>query len=230
MRIHTTLIAGGALLLGACAAPVPPQAPTARADLLLATESGMHNVVIDSGHAYLGLSNAAGAGTAVWRTARIIRRSSAWEPLELGECAAGPAREGEPALAPRLARVAGKVYLSQPGTQVKPPTLCRLMRDKARFVQTSLNEAALPPMASLLALRGTPGSLLAGGFDQERGRAYLAWSRDGGKNWTDLSASLPAGELTSLLQDPSGRLLLTLNAAPGSQGRLMMLTLAAPVP
>jgi hypothetical protein len=63
---------------------------------------------------------------------------------------------------------------------------------------------------------------------------YLAISVDGGSRWSDLSASLPgderppgeaAAEVTSLVQDPLGRILLTLNLAPQAQGRLLLLTL-----
>lgn len=94
--------------------------------------------------------------------------------------------------------------------------------------------AHYPTIGSLLGLRNRPDVLLAAGADQASGRPYLAVSRDGGGRWTDLSASLPgydrsglagAAQVTSLIEDPLGRILLTLNLEPQSRGHLVLLTL-----
>ena len=91
-----------------------------------------------------------------------------------------------------------------------------------------------PYITGLLALRGRPHVVLAAGFDKVTGKAYLAVSRDAGERWTDVSDSLPgfdraplegAAQVTSLIQDPLGRILLTLNLNQESQGRLVLLTL-----
>ncbi|MES2901239.1 MAG: hypothetical protein V4723_16025 [Pseudomonadota bacterium] len=244
MRLHATLILGAALVLGACGGHLPPQAGTARVDLLLASERGMENVVIDSRHAYLGLSNSAGGASAVWRSGRIIRRSSVWEPLDLGQCALGPAG-GLPLSTPRLARLEGAIWLFQQPGRPGEHARCRLERAAGRFdVRTEGprdRAEALPGVmshlhiVSFLALRADPANMLVAGADKGTGRPYLGWSRDGGNSWTDLSPILPGygragltvkSTVTSLMQDPSGRVLLTLNEEPGSQGRLLMLTLA----
>lgn len=87
----------------------------------------------------------------------------------------------------------------------------------------------------MLALRNRPDIVLAVGFDQASGKPYLALSIDGGGRWHDQSASLPgyqrAGfegttQVTSLVQDPLGRILLTLNLDQDARGRLVLLTLA----
>ncbi|QYF93432.1 glycoside hydrolase [Massilia sp. PAMC28688] len=93
--------------------------------------------------------------------------------------------------------------------------------------------AAFPTISSVLALRKRPQVLVAAGADHVSGKPYLAVSRDGGARWTDLSNILPGHDgagpggaaVTSLAQDPAGRVLLTLNLQPQSQGRLLMLTL-----
>lgn len=91
-----------------------------------------------------------------------------------------------------------------------------------------------PYIGSLLALRNRPDVLLVGGFDKANGRPYLALSRDGGKRWTDISRGLPGydrpgfdatAQVTSLVQDGLGRILLTLNLDQDSKGRLVLLTL-----
>lgn len=92
-----------------------------------------------------------------------------------------------------------------------------------------------PYIGSLLALRNRPDVMLVGGFDKANGKPYLALSRDAGTRWTDISASLPGydrsgldatAQVTALVQDALGRILLTLNLRQDSQGRLVLLTLA----
>ncbi len=91
-----------------------------------------------------------------------------------------------------------------------------------------------PAITRLLALRNRTQVVIAAGADAGTGKPYLAVSGDGGERWTELSSILPGHEgaspaaaaaITSLVQDRAGRVLLTLNLAPHSQGRLLMLTL-----
>jgi hypothetical protein len=86
-----------------------------------------------------------------------------------------------------------------------------------------------PQVNTLLALRNREHVLLAAGTDLASGHAYLALSVDGGQRWTDVSASLPdhqrRASVTSLTQDPLGRILLTLTLQAPVQGRLVLLTL-----
>lgn len=99
--------------------------------------------------------------------------------------------------------------------------------------------AMYPYVQSLLSLRNKPNVLVVGGFDKANARPYLAWSANGGDNWTDLSAMLPgynrgganttlAGQVTSLVEDPQGRILLTLNEDETARGKLIQLTLGRP--
>ncbi len=90
-------------------------------------------------------------------------------------------------------------------------------------------------IGSLLALRNRPQVLLAAGFDKATGNPYLAVSTNFGAAWTDLSAALPGygrtgfegtTQVTSLAQDPLGRILLTLNLDQDARGRLVLVTLA----
>jgi hypothetical protein len=107
-------------------------------------------------------------------------------------------------------------------------------RSFAFVIQHPVEGPNYPYITGLLSLRGRPSVLLAAGFDKASGKAYLAISRDAGERWTDVSASLPssdraplegAAQVTSLIQDPLGRILLTLNLNQDSQGRLVLLTL-----
>jgi hypothetical protein len=95
-----------------------------------------------------------------------------------------------------------------------------------------------PYIRHLLALAGKPDTLVAGGFDKATQKPYLAWSKDGGTTWTDLSSLLPGyarnlddgsvAEVTAIAQDPQGRVLVTVNATKGAQGRLVLVTLGTP--
>jgi hypothetical protein len=130
-------------------------------------------------------------------------------------------------------------FIGQAGGQVFAALDGALLRsaDGARsfhyVLRAAPDGASFPVIARVLALRHRPQVLLAGGADRATGQAYLAVSRDGGRAWTDISASLPAAgpgaagpaRLTSLLQDRLGRIVLTLNLAPAAQGRLVLLTL-----
>jgi hypothetical protein len=95
-----------------------------------------------------------------------------------------------------------------------------------------------PYIRHLLALAGKPDTLVAGGFDKATQKPYLAWSKDGGTTWTDLSALLPGyardlddasvAEVTAIAQDPQGRVLVTVNESKSAQGRLVLVTLGTP--
>lgn len=95
-----------------------------------------------------------------------------------------------------------------------------------------------PYIRHLLALAGKPDTLVAGGFDKATQKPYLAWSKDGGTTWTDLSPLLPGyarnlddasvAEVTAIAQDPQGRVLVTVNESKGAQGRLVLVTLGTP--
>jgi hypothetical protein len=95
-----------------------------------------------------------------------------------------------------------------------------------------------PYIRHLLALAGKPDTLVAGGFDKATQKPYLAWSKDGGTTWTDLSALLPgyvrnlddgsAAAVTAIAEDPQGRVLVAVNEKEGAQGRLVLVTLGTP--
>ncbi|WP_229491549.1 hypothetical protein [Massilia sp. HP4] len=93
-----------------------------------------------------------------------------------------------------------------------------------------------PYIGAFLPLKGKPGSVVVGGFDKMHGRPYLAWTRDGGSSWTDISKLVPGYDskqedeystpsVSALSQDPDGRIIVVTNERADSQGRLMQLTL-----
>ncbi len=92
-----------------------------------------------------------------------------------------------------------------------------------------------PYIRSFLALAGKPDTIVVGGFDKANALPWLAWSADGGVKWTDISSLLPGyargagdsafAEVTSLSQDPQGRVIVTVNLKGGSEGRVLLLTL-----
>ncbi|MFC5550836.1 WD40/YVTN/BNR-like repeat-containing protein [Massilia aerilata] len=92
-----------------------------------------------------------------------------------------------------------------------------------------------PYIRAFLALSGKPDTMVVGGFDKANALPYLAWSADGGSTWTDISPLLPGharaagdtamAEVTSLSQDPQGRVIVTMNLKGGTEGRVLLLTL-----
>jgi hypothetical protein len=92
-----------------------------------------------------------------------------------------------------------------------------------------------PYIRSFVALSGKPDTIVVGGFDKANALPYLAWSADGGTKWTDISSLLPGyaraagdsafAEVTSLSEDPQGRVIVTVNLKGGSEGRVLLLTL-----
>ena len=92
-----------------------------------------------------------------------------------------------------------------------------------------------PYIRSFLALKGKPDTMVIGGFDKATQLAYLAWSKDGGATWTDISkltpnhGKAPAGgavtTITGIFEDPQGRILVTMNELGEGQGKLLLLNL-----
>ena len=99
-----------------------------------------------------------------------------------------------------------------------------------------------PYIGAFLALSKQPDTLVVGGFDKATGKPYLAWSADGGGKWTDISSLLPGyghtaghaaddgavAEVTSVGEDPQGRIVVTVNEKTHAEGRLLLLTLVKP--
>ena len=94
---------------------------------------------------------------------------------------------------------------------------------------------AYPYIHSFLPVKGKPDTVVIGGFDKATQQAYLAWSKDGGTTWTDISKLTPnhgktpaAGAtvmITGLAEDAQGRILVTMNETGEGQGKLLQLTL-----
>ena len=92
-----------------------------------------------------------------------------------------------------------------------------------------------PYIQSFLPLKGKPDTMVIGGFDKATQFPYLAWSKDGGTTWTDISklapnyGKAPAGGaatmITSISEDPQGRIIVTMNELGDGQGKLMLLNL-----
>lgn len=106
-------------------------------------------------------------------------------------------------------------------------------------IQFGLADKRYPYVMQLLSPKGQPNVVIAAGFDKASGKPYLSWSNDGGKQWTELSALLPryarssptddlTAQVTSLAEDPRGRIFLTMNDEPERKGRLLLLTLGKP--
>lgn len=96
-----------------------------------------------------------------------------------------------------------------------------------------------PYVHTFVTPKDNPNVIVVGGFDKQNAKPYLAWSADGGDKWTDLSSKLPGfnrtaaeggktSQVTSLVEDPQGRLLVTLNEDEDAKGHLMLLTLGKP--
>lgn len=103
-------------------------------------------------------------------------------------------------------------------------------------IQEPLSGAkAYPYIRSFLPVKGKPDTVVIGGFDKATQQAYLAWSKDGGSTWTDISKLTPnygktpaAGAtvmITGIAEDAQGRILVTMNETGEGQGKLLHLTL-----
>ncbi len=183
-----------AVLLAGCVVVLPQRprpAPSAHADVILATERGMRSIVFDAHHGYLSLANTPAAGSLVLRTGPVLNRASAWTPVDLEACALGPARDGEPLRAPALARLEGKIYLFQPTFgSAKEHALCQYERamewfaprDAGLRVCTGLHCERLW-MSELQAYRGQLFSNAGAGLN------VLA-SADQGRSWRALLGSV----------------------------------------
>ena len=223
MKRLAHLLRRGALLL--CAALLtscvlslpqhPRPEPSARADVLLATERGMRSIVFDASHGYLSLSNTSSAGTLVLRTGSVVNSASVWRPVDLQECALGPARGADALRSPALARLEGKIYLIQPiFSNAKEHSLCQLERamewfaprDQALRVCTGLYCERLW-MSEVQATRGVLLSNAGGGSN------VLA-SMDDGRNWRALLGSVENAACTHGAFRIVGNRLLTGGACP----------------
>jgi hypothetical protein len=101
--------------------------------------------------------------------------------------------------------------------------------------QPLVGSTGYPYIRHFLALSGKPETMVAGGFDKAKALPYLAWSADGGTTWTDISSLLPGyaraagdtafAEVSSVSEDPQGRVIVTVNLKNGSEGRVLLLTL-----
>ena len=101
-------------------------------------------------------------------------------------------------------------------------------------IRHPLSGGNYPYIRHLIALAGRPDTLVAGGFDKATQKPYLAWSKDGGTTWTDLSSLLPgyarnlddqsAAAVTAIAEDPQGRVLVAVNEKESAQGRLVLVT------
>lgn len=107
-----------------------------------------------------------------------------------------------------------------------------------RFViREPLSDAkGYPYIGAFLPLKDNPGTIVVGGFDKMHGRPYLAWSDDTGYSWKDISRLVPGyddknddasslASISSITQDPQGRIVVVVNERADGQGRLMVLTL-----
>ena len=89
-------------------------------------------------------------------------------------------------------------------------------------------------ITSLLAPAGKPNTLVVSGWDKAKGLPYLAWSSDNGDKWIDLSSLLPGykpgareatSQVTSMVEDAQGRILVTVNEEFQAKGRLVAVKL-----
>lgn len=91
-----------------------------------------------------------------------------------------------------------------------------------------------PYVGSLLAPKGRPRTLLAGGFDKAAGRAWLAVSSDEGASWRDASESVWFSDqfesevVAFLEQDSDGRILAGILDTGRTVMRIVELTLDPP--
>lgn len=90
-----------------------------------------------------------------------------------------------------------------------------------------------PYVTELLDPSAGDGELLAGGFDKATMAPYLAWSRDEGRTWHDVSRAVTSAHpgfdvLAFLHEDASGRLLAGLLDVETSTIRIVELTSAPP--
>lgn len=97
-----------------------------------------------------------------------------------------------------------------------------------------------PYIRNLLALSRKPDTIVAGGFDKKTSKPVFTWSADGGTTWTDIAYLLPgytrgldaatAAEVTSIVEEADGRLLVTVNEGYTSKGHLVRVTLGTQAP
>ncbi len=205
-----------------------PEAP-ARLELLMSSSSGMADVAFHGDDAYLSLSASTPRGDSVLATRGAIVAGSQWTPVLRDVCAAWCGKEHKD-----MAAVPGTglLYIGVGGGLLRSED----GGGSFKFVKRHAvdDSASFPTITQLLSPKHDPDVVIAAGFDQVTGKAYLAWSPDRGEHWIELSSLLPgsertnptrSAEVTSLAEDANGRLLLTMNEEAGTKGKLMQLTL-----
>ncbi len=191
--------------------PLPdPDAP-ARLELLLSSSHGMEGLVVQGDAAYLTLSDPTTLSSNILTTHGVIRANSLW----------GPLIHGAPAM--RAIRIAADGNPSRHDAG-----------DRYAIRQPVADNGSRVAITHLLSPSSHPDVTIAAGHDVASGKPYLAWSPDQGQRWIDLSGMLPGSDqiggmhrtdITSLVEDARGRLLLTMNEDNAAKGRLMALTL-----
>jgi hypothetical protein len=108
---------------------------------------------------------------------------------------------------------------------------------KPQAAELDARPAAAPDnihITQMITPANKPDVVVAAGIDKANGKAYLAWSADHGEHWTDLSTMLPgnalkggapSAQVSSLMEDERGRLLLTMSDADNAKGQVLVLTL-----
>jgi len=147
-RARAALAATLALLLAGCggggggtSAPIAPIAPIAQAtrvDLLATAARGIESIAFDGDTAYAALSNSAGEGTAVLKTALPLRADARWSELALGGCALPKSDGSMPLRAPGLRTLGSSLWLFQPwyddAASAGQHALCLLDASRSTFV------------------------------------------------------------------------------------------------
>lgn len=104
----------------------------------------------------------------------------------------------------------------------------------AHVRMTTLAGAAHVHITQMITPANKPDVVVVTGVDKVSGTAFLAWSADRGESWTDLSSMLPANQIkdrepnaqvSSLMEDERGRLLLTMTDDGDAKGKVLVLTL-----
>ncbi len=205
-----------------------PEAP-ARLQQLMSSPRGIADIAFDGNDAYLSLSNSPSQSDSVLATRGAIAAGSIWTPVVKDVCASVCDKTNK-----GMAAVAGteRVYIGVAGG------LLRSEDGGASFTfvkRHAVDESAsFPTITQVLSPSNDPDVVITAGFDKITGKAYLAWSPDRGERWIELSSLLPGSEpmndtrgaeVTSLAEDASGRLLLTINEQYDAKGKLMQLSL-----
>lgn len=149
----------------------------------------------------------------------------------------GPRRVATPPLANRNVQFierqpgTGHVYAGVEGGLLRSATGGKSFRFAIKYSQGGA--AKYPYIKQIAFSSKQPGVVVVGGFDNIKQRPYLAYSRDHGRTWLDISKRLPrfaeaakrGGAVNLLKEAPDGRLLVgvtigEINAGTGHTGYL----------